>query len=123
MKRYIQQLKATARKKSKLIALDGKSTKQITDEIRTASGEFLFSLEWKALRKKVLDFYGTRCMKCGRTPKNPSKVNVDHIKPRKLFPDLALVFDNLQVLCARCNKHKGNKNCNDYRTLGRTMEE
>ena len=35
--------------------------------------------------------------------------NIDHIKPRKFFPELALDILNLQLLCAKCNKRKGNK--------------
>jgi 5-methylcytosine-specific restriction endonuclease McrA len=55
-------------------------------------------------------------MRCGSEPKDRRKVNVDHIKPRKYFPELALCFDNLQVLCSRCNKEKGNKTATDYRS-------
>ena len=36
------------------------------------------------------------------------RVHVDHIKPRRLFPSLALVESNLQVLCEVCNHGKGN---------------
>ena len=64
-----------------------------------------------------------RCMRCGVTPRKRSDVNVDHIKPRKTHPHLALDFDNLQVLCRWCNKRKGNKNDADYRPspLGELM--
>jgi len=75
-------------------------------------------MEWKALRRKVVHHYGRKCMKCGSTPKNPKHTQVDHVKPRKTHPELAMCFDNLQVLCCRCNKHKGNKHSTDYRPLG-----
>lgn len=42
-------------------------------------------------------------------------MNVDHIKPRKLFPELALDPDNLQVLCHECNHGKGNWDMTDFR--------
>lgn len=42
-------------------------------------------------------------------------MNVDHIKPRRAFPALALVFDNLQVLCGTCNKGKSNSDAVDLR--------
>ena len=42
-------------------------------------------------------------------------MNVDHIKPRKKFPELALVEDNLQVLCGACNHGKGNWDQTNWR--------
>ena len=43
------------------------------------------------------------------------KLNVDHIKPRKKYPKLALDVDNLQVLCNECNHGKGNRDDTDWR--------
>ena len=80
-----------------------------------ASPEFLRSYEWRALRMKVLDKYGPRCMCCGATPEHGVKMHVDHIKPRRKYPELALSFDNLQVLCEECNHGKGNWNETDWR--------
>jgi len=79
------------------------------------SNSALYSKEWKELRKNVLSVYGYKCMKCGVCASNTIKINVDHIKPRKFYPELTFEFTNLQVLCSKCNKIKGNKNCNDYR--------
>lgn len=102
----------------------GKVDNAIADKIRGTVIGFLESAAWRELRRKAVKQYGRRCMKCGTTPRNPTLTHVDHIKPRKLFPELALVFDNLQILCARCNKAKANKHCTDYRpTLARPMEK
>lgn len=60
--------------------------------------------EWLELRKRALSKFGRVCMCCGKTPKHP---NVDHVIPRSLRPDLALLLSNLQVLCWPCNKAKG----------------
>lgn len=91
------------------------SDNEIAGELRLKGSGFLLSPEWRALRARVVAHYGGKCMKCSHIPKRG--VNVDHIKPRKLFPELALEFDNLQVLCSRCNKAKGNKHQTDYRRL------
>jgi 5-methylcytosine-specific restriction endonuclease McrA len=42
-------------------------------------------------------------------------MNVDHIKPRKQFPWLALDIDNCQILCQACNHGKGNWSQTDWR--------
>jgi hypothetical protein len=73
-----------------------------------ASDEFLLSYEWRRLRMEVLIEQGRRCQCCGATPNDGVVMHVDHIKPRRLFPDLALEKSNLQVLCEVCNHGKGN---------------
>lgn len=42
-------------------------------------------------------------------------LNVNHIKPRRRFPELALDPKNLQVLCGDCNHEKGNRCTVDWR--------
>jgi hypothetical protein len=95
----------------------GKQDNLIASRIKRQSKSFLTSKEWKELRGLVVATYGRKCMKCKRTPKNPKMTHVDHIKCRKLHPELSLDFNNLQVLCCRCNKEKGNKHETDYRFL------
>ena len=36
-------------------------------------------------------------------------MHVDHIKPKRLFPELALKLENLLTLCPNCHQHKTNK--------------
>ena len=76
--------------------------------------DFYQTQEWKLLKQLVLFIYGMRCMKCRRTPKDNVLITVDHIKPRSLYPKLALKFSNMQVLCQPCNSAKGTK-IEDYR--------
>jgi 5-methylcytosine-specific restriction endonuclease McrA len=73
--------------------------------------DFLTSPEWRDARQACLDRWGYNCLRCGRFDRH---MNADHVKPRKLFPELALDVGNLQPLCADCNKWKGNKTI-DYR--------
>ena len=73
---------------------------------------FLLSKDWIELKTKVLNHYGRKCMKCGA---RNTELHVDHIKPRSKFPELSLVFENLQVLCKCCNQIKSDKDFTDYR--------
>lgn len=79
------------------------------------SNAFLQSYAWKKLRLKVIKKYGAVCMCCGDSPATGAVINVDHIKPRKLFPELALEESNLQILCHDCNQGKGNWDQTDWR--------
>lgn len=76
---------------------------------------FLSSWEWTTLRYQTLKKYGRRCMCCGATPDDGVKIHVDHVKPRRHYPELALDPGNLQVLCEDCNKGKGAWDETDFR--------
>lgn len=77
--------------------------------------EFLESFQWRSIRMHVLKRDGAKCACCGNIPREGIYVNVDHIKPRKKFPELALEPSNLQVLCNVCNHGKGNWDSTDWR--------
>lgn len=80
------------------------------------SEDFYTSKEWRMLRVRVLEKYECKCMMCGESPKEHGIViHVDHIQPRSLFPELALEFTNLQLLCCSCNLGKSNKYKTDWR--------
>lgn len=80
------------------------------------SANFYSSWEWAELRYEVLKKFGATCMLCGATAKT-NKIIVDHIKPRALFPELELDFNNMQVLCDMCNRGKGRYDQTDWRDL------
>lgn len=75
---------------------------------------FYKSWEWKKLRFEVLKYYGAECMLCG----SKENICVDHIYPRKKYPQLALNFHNMQVLCRDCNMGKSNDDFTDFRPEG-----
>lgn len=77
--------------------------------------DFLTSYAWRTLRMQALKLYGPVCMCCGDSPANGAVMNVDHIRPRKHFPNLALSIDNLQILCGACNQGKCNWDETDWR--------
>ena len=72
--------------------------------------KFYQSKEWRDLRYQVLDKYGNKCFACGRSPSKCSDVviHIDHILPRSIYPEHALSFSNMQVLCDDCNLGKSN---------------
>jgi len=108
---------------AKLKQKQSKSANQLSQEwkqskvrgIHTASDAFLMTYEWRKVRMEALKKYGAKCQCCGATPAHGAVMNVDHIKPRKLFPHLALDLNNLQVLCHDCNHGKGNWDMTDWR--------
>ncbi len=65
------------------------------------------------LRYQVLAASDGRCALCGATKKE-RPLDVDHIIPRSRSGRNEL--DNLQVLCAKCNRAKGNKDDTDFRS-------
>lgn len=81
---------------------------------------FLETFEWRQLRMLAIKKYGARCMCCGATPADGITINVDHIKPRKHYPHLALDIENLQILCHPCNHGKGNWDRTDWRSTNTT---
>lgn len=92
------------------------NTKELKNIFEYAnSPDFLQSYEWRKLRLEALKMYGAKCQCCGASPDTGAVMNVDHIKPRKLFPELCLDINNLQVLCHECNHGKGNWDQTDWR--------
>lgn len=117
----IPALKVKSSKKNKN---RGKNKAKRIKVTKSDSSCFYRSREWLELRVRVLEKYECKCMMCGRSPKNDGIViHVDHIKPRSKFPELSLTFDNLQLLCAACNKGKSNKYSTDWRPKEDFSEE
>ena len=67
-----------------------------------------------SIRYRVLKESGGRCALCGATKKE-TLLDIDHIKPRSKGGTNNI--ENLQVLCAKCNRSKGNKDNTDFRNI------
>lgn len=98
----LQELRATQKRKRQAVDVN--------------SAEFLQSYEWRRVRYQALQKHGGACQCCGRGAKDGLRLHVDHIKPRRKFPELALDVNNLQVLCEECNHGKGNWDMTDWRS-------
>jgi hypothetical protein len=57
--------------------------------------------EWRAL---VLARDNHKCLNCGFSGNKDNPLQVDHIKPRSLYPELALTVSNGRTLCLRCHR-------------------
>ena len=97
--------------------LEQEVSSPVVEDVEDAdSDDFLESYEWRRLRMEVIKARGARCECCGATRADGKTViNVDHIKPRRTHPELALDQTNLQVLCNVCNHGKGNWDQTDWR--------
>ena len=88
----------------------------IVDCVDVKSSAFLKTRAWRELRYATIKRYGPVCQCCGATAKTSGEpIQVDHIKPRSLFPELALDSENTQVMCGPCNMGKSNKDFTDWR--------
>ena|ERR1035437_5383255 len=58
------------------------------------------SFEMSIWRKAVLEIGGHKCLWCGST----ENLEVDHIKPFILYPELRFAIDNGRILCKPCHK-------------------
>lgn len=81
---------------------------------RRVRSKFYQSQAWRMLRYQALKLYGSKCACCGRKPPGVL-LHVDHVKPVRNFPELALEIENLQILCEDCNIGKGAWDETDWR--------
>ncbi|CAM5476370.1 HNH endonuclease [Frigidibacter albus] len=58
--------------------------------------------QWKALRFMARRRDGFACVQCGKK----GRIEVDHVKPIRTHPALALDLGNLQCLCIACHSRK-----------------
>jgi len=112
----IPQIRTLPSTPKRIAAPTGKKKRKVRKISKLDNSKFYSSREWAELRVRVLEKYGCKCMMCGRSPKEHGVVvQVDHIKPRSKYPELSLVFENMQILCAACNFGKSNKYKTDWR--------
>lgn len=57
-------------------------------------------------RKRVLSRDNFTCQHCGLRDETKGFLDIDHIKPRRAFPELTYKMENLITLCPNCHKRK-----------------
>lgn len=111
--REIRAEKAQQKTAARLAMIAQRKRPELAHAVVNGDG-FLRSFEWRRVRMQAIKKYGPRCQCCGASA--PAVViHVDHIKPRRIFPELALSLSNLQILCEDCNHGKGNWDMTDWR--------
>ena len=84
-----------------------------------ARGEKIWDYRWLddpvggSMRFEMLAASGSKCALCGISAKD-RPLDVDHIVPRSKGGRSSV--DNLQVLCSKCNRSKGNRDDRDFRS-------
>jgi diadenosine tetraphosphate (Ap4A) HIT family hydrolase len=83
-------------------------------------GEKIWDYRWLddpvggSFRFEILAASGQKCALCGISAED-RPLDVDHIVPRSKGGKSTA--DNLQVLCSKCNRSKGNRDDRDFRSL------
>jgi len=68
---------------------------------------------WQSISAQVAATYGWTCHLCGEPIprglplRHPLRFQVDHVKPKSIYPHLALTLSNLRPSHQRCNKYRG----------------
>jgi 5-methylcytosine-specific restriction endonuclease McrA len=99
------------RKKRGSFGAGAKGRRQLAKRKFSQIPDFYRTELWMILRRIILNKHGRTCMRCGKIGK---QMHVDHVLPRKYFPELELEQNNLQILCAQCNRIKLNKYGTDW---------
>lgn len=101
--------------KENLIELCNQKISDYVKNYKGIIGDYRFNpenLSSHSIRYLVLKLAKGRCALCGASIKD-TPIDIDHIIPRSKGGDNSL--GNLQALCFRCNRAKGNKDNEDFR--------
>ena len=72
---------------------------------RSIRDRFYHTPGWKAARRAALRRDGYRCVVCQRDVSGKGQARVDHVKPWRNHPHLALSLANLRTLCTLHDAH------------------
>lgn len=79
--------------------------------------KFYSSKQWRTLRLEVLARDGHKCTNCGVAG---GRLEVNHIQPRSVHPELKLDISNLETLCHQCHTAKTLQMWPEFGYIGKT---
>jgi len=94
---------ARLKKESQAISGHANSKEEAARRYSNARKAVWFSAVVNSLKKMTGP--GQRCMFCSGS----ESTDVEHYKPKSVFPDLALTWENYLWSCTPCNRGKGNR--------------
>jgi uncharacterized protein (TIGR02646 family) len=75
--------------------------------------ELLKHYRHKDIKMSLFSSSFSKCAFCECHPKEGGNIEIEHFKPKALFPELTFVWTNLLPACRRCNGKKGSHNTED----------
>jgi hypothetical protein len=72
---------------------------------RTGASNAMYNTDsYKLFREQILKRDNYKCTTCGNFGSKYNPLQVEHIKPKALFPSLIFDPSNAKVLCMKCHK-------------------
>lgn len=62
----------------------------------------------KDIKEKLFESSYQKCAFCESKPAESGNIEVEHFKPKSLYPELAFEWNNLLPVCRKCNDSKSN---------------
>lgn len=67
----------------------------------------MIDYSFKKFKEELFQEFDGKCCYCGVKAYSPKMVDIEHFKPKSLYPDLANDYENLLITCRECNIYKG----------------
>ena len=61
----------------------------------------------ESIKEKLFASSFSKCAFCESKPAESGNIEVEHFKPKSLYPDLAFYWNNFLPVCRKCNDSKG----------------
>lgn len=95
--------------------------KKLTEEFKKDNKKTVWNKPY--IRQRLLEMSHNKCCYCEcLVGKGHKEMHVDHFKPKKIYPDLVVKWDNLLPSCPHCNKNKSDHDTEKEPIINPTIE-